>query len=155
MFKNIITHWTAGGYYPNKVDLEHYHFLIDKDGKVYEGTHKPNDNLNCTDGNYAAHCGGGNTGRIGIAICCRKDIYTQPKPIQIETLCKECARICKLYGLKPTDCITHAEFGLAHPKTSSYGKIDINYLPYVPLSGIKQVGDYIRNKITWYYNKLK
>lgn len=154
MFKQIVIHWTAGNYYPSEFDKQHYHFLVDRDGKVYLGKYKPSDNLNCTDNKYAAHCGGGNTGRIGIAICCRKDIYTQPKPQQIEALCKECARLCKVYGLKPTDCITHAEFGQSHPKTSSYGKIDINYIPNPGVEGIKECGDYLRNKINWYYSKL-
>ena len=45
-FKRIVLHWTAGGYYPNKVEKDHYHYLIDKDGKVYEGNHKCEDNLN-------------------------------------------------------------------------------------------------------------
>lgn len=160
MFKNIILHWTAGSYYPNKTDVLHYHFLIDKDGTVYPGTYSPSDNLNCTDGKYAAHCGGGNTGRIGIAICCRKDFSTQPTRVQLEKLYSECARLCKVYGLKPNDCITHAEFGQSHPKTSSYGKIDINYLPSCAtdcgdINGIKNCGDYIRNKIFYYYQKQK
>lgn len=155
MFRNIIIHWTAGSYYPNTTDIEHYHFLIDRDGNVYKGRYSPSDNLNCKDGKYAAHCGGGNTGRIGIAICCRMNYETQPKPKQLEALYEKCAELCKTYGLQPKDCITHAEFGVSHPNTSSYGKIDINYLPNPPIEGIKEVGDFIRNKITWYYNKLK
>ena len=74
MFKNIVLHWTAGNYKPSAVDLLHYHYVVDKDGMVHTGKYTPNDNLNCTDGRYAAHCGGGNTGRIGIAIACRKDV---------------------------------------------------------------------------------
>lgn len=69
MTKRIILHWTAGTNYPNTTDLQHYHFLIDKDGKVYNGVYTPEDNLNCYDGKYAQHTGGGNTGSIGIAVC--------------------------------------------------------------------------------------
>ena len=32
--KRIIIHWTAGTYYPSEYEKEHYHFLVDKDGKV-------------------------------------------------------------------------------------------------------------------------
>lgn len=155
MFRNIILHWTAGNYTPCITDLQHYHYLIDKDGNIRKGTHNPSDNLNCADGNYAAHCGGGNTGRIGLAICCRKNTKTPPIQKQVEAMCKLAAQLCITYALSPKDCITHAEFGAIHPKTSSYGKIDINELPYVPIKGITKVGDYLRNKITWYYKQIK
>ena len=155
MFRNIILHWTAGDYYPNATDLMHYHYLVDRDGIIHKGRYKPSDNLNCTDGNYAAHCGGGNTGRIGIALCCRLNYEIQPKPKQLEAFCKLAAQLCILYGLEPTDCVTHAEWGVSHPKTSSYGKIDINYIPNPPITGIKECGDYLREKISWYYIKLK
>ena len=32
--KRIIIHWTAGGYYPNASEINCYHFLIDKEGKI-------------------------------------------------------------------------------------------------------------------------
>ena len=67
--KRIIIYWTAGGWFPNATDKEHYHFLIDKNGKTINGKHKVEDNINCNDGKYAAHCGGGNTGSIGVAMC--------------------------------------------------------------------------------------
>ncbi len=60
----IIIHWTAGTYQPNTTDLEHYHFLIDGEGKKHNGKYKPEDNENCNDGKYAAHTGGGNTGAL-------------------------------------------------------------------------------------------
>ena len=65
----ICLHWTAGTNSPNSTDLEHYHFLFDKYGKEYKGTYTPQDNINCYDGKYAAHCGGGNTGCIGVSCC--------------------------------------------------------------------------------------
>ena len=33
----IIIHWTAGTGVPNSVDLKHYHFLIDKYGRINNG----------------------------------------------------------------------------------------------------------------------
>ena len=68
--KRIIIHWTAGTYQPNSTEFEHYHYLINRDGLVIKGKHSVQDNKNCTDGNYAAHTGGGNTGSIGVAVCC-------------------------------------------------------------------------------------
>mgnify|MGYP003620530055 FL=1 len=57
----IIIHWTAGAPVPNAVDKEHYHFIIDQEGKAHIGNYKPEDNINCKDGKYARHTGGGNT----------------------------------------------------------------------------------------------
>ena len=155
MFRNIILHWTGGNYTPCSTDLEHYHYVIDGEGNIQTGKYTPNDNLNCTNGSYAAHTGGGNTGRIGVAVCCRKNENTPPAKKQIEAMCNLAAQLCITYGLQPKDCITHAEFGKQHPKTSSYGKTDINSLPYVNIEGITETGNYLRDKIKWYYNKIK
>ena len=155
MFKNIVFHWTAGNYTPSATDLSYYHYVINAQGIIQKGKYTPNDNLNCKDGKYAAHTGGGNTGRIGLAICCRKDVSTVPTKKQVETMCKLAAQLCITYGLQPKDCITHAEFGKRYPKTSSAGKIDINSLPYAKVQGIKECGDYLRNKTQWYYNQIK
>lgn len=155
MFRNIVLHWTGGNYSPCPTDIEHYHFIIDGDGKVHKGTYSPRDNENCTDGKYAAHCGGGNTGRIGIAICCRKDLNTLPTQKQVEAMCNKAAELCALYGISPDRVITHAEFGQQKPNTSSYGKIDINSIPYAGKEGIKECGDYLRNKVLWYYTKIR
>lgn len=154
MFKNIVMHWTGGNYTPCSVDKEHYHYLVNGQGTVITGKYEPRDNENCTDGKYAAHCGGGNTGRIGIAICCRRDINTPPTKKQVEAMCKLAAQLCIAYGLQPKQCITHAEFGKQHPKTTSAGKIDINSLPYIGLRGVEEVGDYLRGKIKWYHKQL-
>ena len=54
----ICLHWTAGANQPCQQNLDCYHFLFDKNGKEYKGKYKPEDNLNCTDGIYAKHCGG-------------------------------------------------------------------------------------------------
>lgn len=155
MYKGIILHWTAGNYKPSSCDIKHYHFLIDGEGKVHKGIFDPKDNEKIRGNNYAAHCGGGNTGRIGIAICCMKNENTQPKQIQIEHMCCLASTLCKLYGLKPKNCMTHAKFGQLNPQTTSAGKIDINYIPYEKLKGIEICNSYLVNKIQWYFNRLK
>jgi N-acetyl-anhydromuramyl-L-alanine amidase AmpD len=147
-YKNIVLHWTGGNYTPCSTDIEAYHYVIDGKGEVSAGKYRPEDNLECTDGVYAAHCGGGNTGRIGLAICCMRDSNTPPTAIQIEALCNLAAQMCFIYGLKPSDCITHAEF-------SPERKIDITEIPYKNLKGIKPCADYLRNKINWYLKAIK
>ena len=172
-FKRIILHWTAGGYYPNKIEKQHYHYLIDKDGKVYEGDYKPEDNLNCNDSKYAAHCGGGNTGAIGIALCGMYGYKSTKEPgksfitkKQCETMFHLVAMLLKKYSLSFDTVLSHAMFGVLNPKTSSRGKIDITVLPpcydsdknYTNLclkyGKTKGVNEFIKLKIKWYYDRV-
>lgn len=161
--KRIILHWTAGMGKPNAHEKECYHYLIDKDGIVHEGRFKPEDNLNCYDGRYAMHTGGGNTGSIGVAVCgcavpsgvnVRLTKYPLTK-VQIERLFSFTAELCKRYGIVPTanNVMTHYEFGKKNPKTSSKGKIDLTELfVYKPKKG--EEGNFIRGKIRWYLSKI-
>lgn len=159
--KRIIIHWTAGGWFPNATDKEHYHFLIDKNGKTINGKYKVEDNENCYDGKYAAHTGGGNTGAIGVSMCGMfgfknsKNIGEYPlTKKQCEACFKLVAQLCKKYLINVNNVLTHHEFGLAHPKTISAGKIDIIYLPPYPEIKQNQIGDFIRNKVKWYLDKV-
>lgn len=144
--KGIILHWTAGTYKPNDHERYGYHFMIDGDGKVHTGKHKPEDNLNCNDGNYAAHCGGGNTGRIGIAACGMFNPQYRIKPVQYEAMYKLCAELCKKYKIpiNTTNIMTHYRFGKLNPTTSSKGKIDLMELS----------DETIINKVKWYFDKI-
>lgn len=162
--KRIIIHYTAGVYKPNDHERLCYHYLIDDNGTITKGKYKPEDNLYCYDGTYAAHTGGGNTGSIGVAMC---GMYV-PKntPLQLtkypltKVQCERCfkliAELAKQYELpiNPQTVMTHHEFGIKHPNTSSAGKIDIIWLP--PYSNLRsnEIGDFIRNKSRWYLQKL-
>ena len=173
----IIIHWTAGAHTPNAVDKEHYHYLIDSEGKTHEGKYKPEDNENCADGRYAAHTGGGNTGAIGVAYAAHTgggntgaigvamcgmfgftgsdNVGAYPiTPVQLEACFHLCAELCKKYKIPVENVRTHYEFGLNHPDTTSHGKIDIVYLPPYPDVKRNEVGGFIRNKIRWYLDKI-
>lgn len=156
-FKGIILHWTGGVYTPNSIDKKSYHFLIDGDGKVIKGVYKPEDNLSTKDGKYAAHVGGGNTGRIGVALCgmWSKDGYPIRR-IQLEAMCKLVAQLCKQYGIAvgSDTVMTHSEFGEKNPSTTSKGKIDIDYLPCICLYDRRSIGNWIRNKVNWYKGRV-
>ncbi len=161
--KKIIIHWTAGGYQPSAYEKHFYHFLIDDKGCIYNGIYSPEANLNVSPGKYAAHCGGGNTGAIGVTVCAMagfknaKSVGKYPiTRMQIEACYKLCAKLCKKYKIPimPETVLTHYEFGLKNPKTSSAGKIDIIYLPPYPDVQASMIGDFIRSKILWYYKKL-
>lgn len=157
----IIIHWSAGAYTPNTTDIEHYHFLIDGEGRKHNGKYKPEDNKNCNDGKYAAHTGGGNTGAIGVSMCAMAGFNSAAScgnypitPVQLEACFKLCAELCKKYNIPVENVMTHYEFGINHPDTTSHGKIDIIYLPPYPLVKRNEVGGFIRSKIRWYLNKL-
>ncbi len=162
--KRIIIHWTAGGYYPSDFDKKFYHFLIDKDGIVHNGIFKPENNLRCVSGHYAAHTGGGNTGSIGVSLCAMagfksaKDCGKYPiTPKQFEAAMEFCAKLSIQYDIpiNQNTIMTHYEFGLKHPETSSAGKIDIIFIP--PYSWVEKAdaGKFIRSKIKWYKEKLQ
>ena len=159
----IIIHWTAGAYTPNSTDLRHYHYLIDKNGRINCGIFRPEDNENCNDGKYAQHTGGGNTGAIGVALCGMYGFSSATKlgcypltKIQCEALFSFVAKLSKKYKIKIDNnhIMTHYEFGLKNPKTTSAGKIDIICLPPYPQIKQQNIGDFIRSKVLWYFTKI-
>lgn len=171
MAKKIYIHWTAGQYVPNYDDYEHYHYMFGN-GIKYNGKYTPEDNNNCTDGRYAAHTGGLNTNSIGVAICCNLGFDSKTKKtsfpllkIDFEHLCEHVAVLAKKYNIPINGnfIMTHYEVGQKvkeqiikrTPLTSAnIGKIDIMYLPFYPSIKPADVGDFIRNKIIWYYEKM-
>ena len=161
--KRLILHWSAGGYNPTFYDKQFYHYLVDGDGAVHSGIYPPEANLDCSDGKYAAHCGGGNTGSIGVALCAMAGYQNRLKygsyPIkkkQLEAFLKLCAELCIKYNIPVTQqsVMTHYEFGKLHPESSSAGKIDITYLPPYPEVAQAAVGGFLRQKIKWYKGRL-
>lgn len=157
--KTIIVHWTAGGLVPTSYEKERYHYLIDSLGKIHLGKFKPEANLVCRKNLYAMHTGGGNTGAIGVSMCGmanfknKKDQGAFPiTKIQFEAAMKLCANLTKQYGIKitPDTVMTHYEFGQKHPNTTSFGKIDIIFIPPYPWISKDDVGSFIRSKIRWY-----
>ena len=158
----ICLHWSAGANFPCNVDLEAYHFCIDKLGRIYRGNHKPDDNLDCTDGNYAKHCGGGNTGCIGLSVCGMAGFDLKNKKTQypltqkqVETLCCFTGYLSNLYGIPISEnsVFTHYEFDRRQKKKQ--GKTDITFLPYIPTLSSDEVGSYLRKKAVWYKQKIQ
>jgi len=162
--KRIIIHWTAGGYFPTVDEKRCYHFLIDKSGNIHKGKFQPEANEICKIDQYAAHTGGGNTGSIGVSMCAMSGFKNKDNignyPItakQFEATMKLCAELSDKYkfDITPNTVMTHYEFGLKNPKTSSAGKIDIIYIPSYSWVAQAEVGSFIRSKIKWYKQNLK
>lgn len=158
----IIIHWTGGVLTPNLMEKDHYHYLVGfKNGKPYveRGRYRVEDNLNCASGRYAQHCGGGNTGAVGIAVCgmlkaTRADSGAYPfNEQQYDKMCRLVAEVARKYKI-PIDSehvMTHYEFGRKHPKTSSAGKPDISWLPFDKTKPSNKIGDDIRQRAqNWY-----
>ena len=76
--------------------------------------------------------------------------------VQLEAGFNLCAKLCKKYNIPITKdtVMTHYEFGKTHPKTTSYGKIDIVYLPPYAWVAKDDIGAFIRSKVRWYLLKL-
>jgi len=158
-FKGIVLHWSAGQNIPNADDFQHYHFMIDGEGNIHNGKFKPEDNLVCISGHYAEHTGGGNTGRIGVALCgmlgYNPGVSGTNYPLnqkQFESAMSFVNQLCKRYNIPitPETVLNHKEFGDSHPKTTSYTKIEICFLPFQPELKPEEIGNFIRTKILWY-----
>jgi len=160
----IILHWTAGGPVPTSYEKDCYHYLIDSLGRIYKGKFKPEANAVCKKGMYAMHTGGGNTGSIGVSMCAMANFRDKNNQgdfpitkIQFEATMKLCAKLAKDcdIDITPETVMTHYEFGQKHPETTSYGKIDIVFLPPYPWISKEDVGSFIRSKIRWYEGASK
>jgi hypothetical protein len=132
--------------------------IVDTNNQVVVGTYTPESNfrtLGRRKTGYASHCGGGNSWVIGVAL----SGGTESRPLteqQCERAWELIASLCLEYDIPITEATvyTHYEFGLKNPRTVSRGKLDINKLWHEPKLKPGEVGNYIRNKVTWYYNKL-
>lgn len=154
----IHLHWTAGSFTPSALDLSHYHFVVDGDGKEHAGAHPPEANISTSDGAYVAHTLGANTGAIGIAMCCMAGAQERPlmwgtapmRQGQVDALCRLAARLARRYGIpcRRDTILTHAEV----EKTLGVrqrGKWDITVLPGMTAPGDAiDVGDVLRAKIS-------
>ena len=160
--KRITLHWTAGSRQHKHSDR--YHFSVDHLGGVWKGDKPPESNLsaNVARGSYMAHCGGGNSDNIGIALMGMAGFRSRdnagPFPLttaQVEAGCKLIAQLSIRYNIPVTSdtIFTHYEFGLKHPSSSSAGKIDIVFLPPFPDVPRERVGDFLRQKVRWYRAK--
>lgn len=167
--KFVIGHWTGGQLHPNKYDLNAYQLLIDCEAAIYRGVAQ-----GCT-----SSTGGMNSITYNIA-CCGGLSTSKLTPIQVEKFFKTCAEKIKVYGLTIDKFYTHAEIGemcrgyrlkqQGKPYDTKHkiitdllsynqwlyqniGKIDLTELPQIKGNAF-DTGDFIRNKIQWYYNKI-
>jgi peptidoglycan hydrolase-like protein with peptidoglycan-binding domain len=155
--KRIICHWSEGNYKANSTDLEHYHILIEGDGTVRGGDYTILDNLSTSDGNYAAHTLGTNTGSIGVACCGMAGCQESPfkpgsqalKKSQWDVMVQVVAELCQFYGIPvtPTTVLGHGEVQ-ANLGIKQKGKWDPMVWPWDTSKTRKQVGAGLREQVS-------
>lgn len=154
--KRVICHWTAGGYEATEFDREHYHILIEGDGKLVRGVHSILDNVSTADGRYAAHTRGCNTGSIGVAVCCMAGAQRSPfKPgefpmleVQWDAMVRVVAELCRFYDISVTakTVLGHGEVQ-AQLGVLQFGKWDPMRLPFDPSLQQQEVGSLLRRQV--------
>jgi N-acetyl-anhydromuramyl-L-alanine amidase AmpD len=158
--KRIIAHWSAGTYNVGRLEREHYHLIIDGDGKVHNGKHSISDNESTSDGVYAAHTRHCNTGSIGISVACmagakegfRHGDYPM-KEEQFESLCNSMAVLCGQHGIPVSSLttLTHAEvqpnLGIKQNGKWDFTELSFNH----QIVGARNCGDYMRERIKHYF----
>jgi hypothetical protein len=152
----VITHWTAGGYHASETDREHYHLLIEGDGRIVRGDHSIRDNLSTSDGSYAAHTRRLNTGSIGITVCCMSGAMREPfrageSPMrreQYDALALAVADLCRAYEIPvtPQTVLGHGEVE-SILDVEQRGKWDPMLLPWSPRLPAGAVGDAFREHV--------
>ena len=153
--KGIVLHWDGGNYERDRLSDEHYHFAYDGEGVEHVGNHTPEDNLNVSDGIYAAHTRHANTGRIGMTAlgmhAARQNGSPGSFPLtdkSVQALIRGAAREAKKYGISVTrkTILTHAEVE-SELGIKQRGKIDIMWLRQFGWTEARRVGDYLRAEI--------
>ena len=142
--KRIIWHWTAGAYTPSDLDRSHYHFVIDRAGKVHPGKWPVAANRKPVKGQYAAHTLNCNTGSIGVAVAAMAGAVERPfsfgdypiTPAQVDALVRLSRDLGREYSIPvtPQTMLSHAE---VQPTLGikQRGKWDIAWLPGMSIPG--------------------
>jgi hypothetical protein len=155
--KRIIVHWTAGRHFASALDKQHYHFLVEVDGKVVQGQWAVKTNEKPIKGRYAAHTLNCNSDSVGVALCCMAGAVEEPfssgdfpmTKVQWNAAMILIANLCKQYNIPVTreTVLSHAEVQ-GTLKIPQRGKWDITRLSFDPAwIGAMHCGDYMRASV--------
>lgn len=154
--KRIIMHWTAGDYFPDSGEEKHYNAILGGDLKWRPGV-SILEQVDISDGVYAAHTRGLNTKSIGLSMCCAAGAQEKPigavwgkypptKPMYDEFI-KGVNEYALAYNIPVTydRIFSHAEAqALGYPQS---GKWDFTRFPFTNVQGARAIGDMIRRDI--------
>lgn len=157
--KRIVLHWTGGNGYPSDYEKTCYPFLVDRDGKVHEGSKGPPEiNRSPLRGDYYMHAGGFNPDAIGVALCGMADaqeapFFEGPSPITQKSYSAAIdlmADLCETYRITPSrqTVVLHSE---VRPRWGrGRYKWDVNWLPGMLRPGDPvEMGDAMRQRVQW------
>jgi hypothetical protein len=157
----IVMHHTAGALTPSAFDKQHYHRLIDGEGRVHQGAHHIAANAPgraLTSGTYAAHTRGLNTGSIGVSMAAManaewsrpRSCPSFPRSEQVEGMVQEVAKLCIEYRIDPgpRTVLSHAEVEVTLG-VAQRGKWDFDYDPAGVLASRDplEIGDSLRDRV--------
>lgn len=153
--KRVIAHWAVTKYKADAISKQHYHKIYEGDGTEANGIFRPEANIVCVNGRYAAHTLGANTGSIGVSCAAMFGAVSVDKygayPItekQFNAMCEGIARQCLKYGITvtPKTVLSHAEVETTLG-IKQRGKWDISVLPFANLKTAKACGDEMRKRV--------
>lgn len=163
--QRIILHHTGGSHKPNSVDILHYHFIVDGDGKVHTGKFPVSANApgkSLKSGTYAAHTSMLNTGSIGISAASMSGNPPWNNPFasphfptlqQMESMLEFVATLSEQYGIPVTrkTILSHAEVEITLGVRQA-GKWDFDYDPFGVLATRDPIaiGDMLRARVQSY-----
>jgi hypothetical protein len=156
--KRVIAHWAVTKYKADTISKQHYHKIYEGDGTEVNGIFRPEANIVCVNGRYAAHTRGCNTGSVGVSCAAMFGAMSVDKPgsypiteKQFDAMCAGIARLCAKYGIAvtPKTVLSHAEVETTLG-IKQRGKWDIAVLPFAGLKTAKTCGDEMRRRVSGY-----
>lgn len=158
--RGVVWHWTGGAGRANAVDLAAYHYVVEVDGTVRAGKHPVASNMRRVGGsNYAAHVGGWNSYRAGLAAAGMRGYQSRAKPgtaplsfLQIRRLLELTAHFTRTFALdplNPREHCTHLEVWTLNGVRGAQNdrKLDIEHLPFRPELPRHEVGFWLRSEL--------
>ena len=152
----VILHWTGGSYRASDLDKQHYHVLIEGDGRVVFGRHSIDRNASPHREPRASHTRLCNTGSIGVSVCCMRDarerpFFAGPSPMtlrQWQIAAEVIAELCDRYriDISPRSVLAHGEVQ-SILKIEQRQKWDPLILPWSPTTPRDQVMNAFREQV--------
>lgn len=157
--RGIVWHWTAGAHGVIDLERDHYNWVFDNLGNVYDGNHSVQDQVNYdhTRGVGASHTKSMNTGWIGLSVDAMAGAIESPlnwgtNPVTwkgIDAMLDWTMDLCKEYDIpvSPWTTLSHAEVQQTLGVQQRF-KWDYKVLPgYTRAEDARKVGDVLRDRM--------
>jgi hypothetical protein len=162
--ERIHIHWTAGAHTAGTEDINAYHILVESTGNLVRGNKSIKANEKGSGMKQASHTLNGNSGAIGVSMCCMRQAVESPfssgpSPMtqaQWDAMVQVVAQLASKYGIpvRRETILTHAE---VEPTLGikQKNKWDITRLSFdASVKGHYPVGDKMRKEVAAALDKL-